>query len=164
LLAEARRERSPRQVLASVHRLLLELGDANMFVTVFYAVIDRAARVMTFTRAGHEKPLLLRNGTFQALGDKGTALGLLDAGQVSLPEEQISLLPGDRLVLYTDGLTDAVGSEGQPFGLERLEKTLARHAHLAPTALSADLFSEIAAFQGTTEQYDDMALLVMDVK
>jgi serine phosphatase RsbU (regulator of sigma subunit) len=67
LLAEARRERSPRAVLLSVNQLLRELGDPQMFVTVFYGVIDPAAHRLTYARAGHDYPLLLHAGAVTRL-------------------------------------------------------------------------------------------------
>src|SRR5689334_9682028 len=106
LYAEARRERSPRAVLLNVNRLLRELGEPHMFVTVFYGVIALCSRRLTYARAGHDYPLLLRDGASMALGGRGTVLGMLEMNDLALSEEQIDLAPGDRLVLYTDGLTD----------------------------------------------------------
>jgi serine phosphatase RsbU (regulator of sigma subunit) len=163
LLAEARRELSPRSVLESVHRLLLELGEPEMFVTIFYGVVDMAGQTLTYTRAGHEKPLLLRDGTVLSLGGQGIFLGFLDADKLVLSEEQVQLKPGDRLVLYTDGLVDALSPDEQPFGLDRLQGFLGAHAGLSPTELCAATFAELAAYQGSNEQFDDMAMLVVEV-
>lgn len=84
LLAEARRERSPFTVLTNVHRLLLELGEPNMFVTVFYGVVDGPARRLTYARAGHDRPLLLRGGNVQSLGGTGTFLGFPEVDDLHL--------------------------------------------------------------------------------
>jgi serine phosphatase RsbU (regulator of sigma subunit) len=164
LLAEARRESSPRAVLANVHRLLLELGEPQMFVTVFYGVVDGTARRLTYARAGHDRPLLLRSGTAQPLGGEGTFLGYLEADELHLSEEQIDLAAGDRLVLYTDGLIDALAPDGRPFGLGRLVSLLQSHAELSPAELCAATFDDLVAYQGTADQYDDMTLLVVEVK
>ena len=134
LLAEARRELSPARVLRGVHRLLLELGDPDMFVTVFYAVLDTNEQTLTYARAGHEEPLLVRDGGVHRLRGAGRFLGLLDAAELPLDEAVVPLLPGDRLVLYTDGLTDALSPDGLPYGLERLENFCTAHAALEPTA------------------------------
>jgi sigma-B regulation protein RsbU (phosphoserine phosphatase) len=164
LLAESRRERSPRTVLTNVNRLLLELGEPSMFVTVFYGVVEVAARQLTYTRAGHDRPLLLREGTVQLLSGQGAFLGFLEENDLHLSEEQITLAPGDRLVLYTDGLTDVLASDNRPFGLGRLKSLLQSHARLSPVELCATAFADLATYQGTAEQYDDMTILVVEVK
>jgi len=164
LLAEARRERSPRAVLTNVHRLLLELGRPNMFVTVFYGVVERATRRLTYARAGHDWPLMVRGSSVQTLRGSGTFLGFPDLDDLHLSEEQVELAPGDRLVLYTDGLTDALNPEGQPFGRDRLGGLLLSNAHLSPDELCRTTFAHLAEYQGTAEQYDDMTMLVVEVK
>jgi serine phosphatase RsbU (regulator of sigma subunit) len=164
LLAEAHRETSPRVVLANVHRLLQELGRSDMFVTVFYGVVDGPARRLTYARAGHDQPLLLREGQLQTLAGEGTFLGFPDLDELHLSEEQMDLLPGDRLVLYTDGLTDVWTPNGRPFGLARLHALLLSHAHLPPVELCAATFTDLAAHQGAAEQYDDMTMLVVEVR
>jgi serine phosphatase RsbU (regulator of sigma subunit) len=164
LMAEAQREVSPRTVLTSVNRLLLALGDAEMFVAVFYGVVDTRTRTLTYTRAGHDRPLLLRDGSVRALAGDGTVLGLLDSGSLSLTEEHIVLQPGDKLVLHTDGLTDVLNTAGETFGLERLEQLLQDHAQRSPIDLCDVTFSALADYRGPAEQYDDMAMLVVAVE
>jgi len=163
LLAESRRDPSPRAVLANVHRLLLELGQPSMFVTVFYGVVDGSARQLIYSRAGHERPVLLRDGRAQFLGGEGAFLGFVDDMDLALTEERIALAPGDRLVLYTDGLTDAQSSDGRAFGLERLVELLQAHAELPPGELCTAVFASLAAYQGSAEQYDDMTMVVVQV-
>jgi sigma-B regulation protein RsbU (phosphoserine phosphatase) len=150
LLAEARQHSSPRVVLNSVHRLLQELGQPGLFVT--------------YARAGHDRPLLLRSGEIQSLAGTGTFLGFPDLDELHLSEETIRLLPGDRLVLYTDGLTDVMTLHGQPLGLDRLRTMLQSHAHLSPDELCAATFTDLTAYQGDAQQYDDMTMLVVEVK
>jgi sigma-B regulation protein RsbU (phosphoserine phosphatase) len=164
LLAEARREPSPRVVLLNVHRLLLELGEPDMFVTVFYGVVDRAARRLTYARAGHDWPLLLRDGSVRRLEGEGMFLGYLSVNQLCLSEEKLDLAPGDRLVLYTDGLTDIFDPNDRLFDLERLESLLQARAELPPKEMCASIFAALADSQGSAEQYDDMTMLVVDVR
>ncbi len=172
LLAQVRREtragrfeaRAPRAVLTSVHQLLRELGEPDMFVTVFYAVVDARARHLTYARAGHDRPLLLRNRRVQPLAGEGTVLGFPDLDELHLSEEQIELMPGDRLVLYTDGLTDSLGPDGKAYGITRLTSFLQSRADLPPSEICQAAFSELVAYQGGSGQFDDMTILVMEVE
>lgn len=171
ILAEARRERSPRAVLSNVNQILLEmggpgmseLGEPSMFVTAFYGVVDCPARHFTFARAGHDRPLLVRGRKVHELGGHGTILGLLENEILGLSEEEIDLAPGDRLMLYTDGLVDCLSPQGASFGDERLKAFLALHGDLPPRELCDAAFAEVFAYQGGAEQYDDMAVLVAEV-
>jgi serine phosphatase RsbU (regulator of sigma subunit) len=164
LHAEARRELSPRAVLASVNRLLLELGDQPMFVTVFYGVVDTISRQFIFARAGHDRPLLLRDGGLQELSGRGIALGVLGTEDFYLSEEAITLACRDRLVFFTDGLTDVITPDEEPFGLPRLKALFREHAGLPAMDLCEAVFADLAAYHGEAEPFDDMTLLVVDVE
>jgi serine phosphatase RsbU (regulator of sigma subunit) len=171
ILAEARRERSPAAVLANVNQILLELGgpgmselgEPSMFVTAFYGVVDRATRRLTYARAGHDRPLLARVGSVQELSGQGALLGLFEGDLLQLSEEWIGLAAGDRLVLYTDGVVDSLSPAGEAFGEARLKAFLAAHGDQPPRELGDAVFAELTAFQGGAEQFDDMAVLVVEV-
>jgi serine phosphatase RsbU (regulator of sigma subunit) len=164
LLAEARRDLSPRAVLANVNDLLLEVGDPQLFVTMFYGIVETTARRLTYARAGHDYPLLLRGRRLRELGGKGVLLGLLDTPQLQLSEEQLLLNSGDRLVLYTDGLKDVVDPDGKLFDFDRLKTLFRLYAGLPPAELCSSVFEDLAVFRGTADQFDDMALLVVSVE
>jgi serine phosphatase RsbU (regulator of sigma subunit) len=160
LLAEARREPSPRQALANVNRLLLQLSEPKMFVTVFYGVVDVTRRRLRYARAGHDWPFLLRRGEVHRLRGRGVFLGFFD-DHFYLSEESLDLQPGDRLVLYTDGFSDQLSPEGEPVGVEKIVAVLRQHANQPPASLCPALFDAVAGHQATAEQYDDMTLLLM---
>ena len=111
--ASAPLKASPAAVLDSVHHLLQALSRVEMFVTVFYGIVEGSSRRLTYARAGHDYPLVLRRGLALPLAGEGTALGFPGVEDLHLTEEQVDLQPGDRLVLYTDGLVDARASDGR---------------------------------------------------
>lgn len=164
LLAEARRARSPRAVLESVNRLLLQLGEPEMFVTIFYGVVEGKRRRLTYARAGHDRPFLLRSGAARELDGDGMPLGLLPAERICLSEEVVQLAAGDRLAVYSDGLTDALSPTGVLFDRPRLQALLLEQATLSPAELCEAVFERLAVYRAGAEQYDDMTLLVMAVQ
>ncbi len=163
LRAEAYRQHSPKMVLTSVNRLLLELGEQDMFVTLFYAVIDRRSHRLTYARAGHDRPLLARDGVIQPLSGDGTPVGILDQKAFFLDETSIDLAPGDRLVLYTDGLIDVANPAGDMYGYRAFIDLIRRYAQQPADQLCEAIFNDLLAFKDTAEQTDDMTLLVLEV-
>ncbi|HZD55119.1 MAG TPA: SpoIIE family protein phosphatase, partial [Anaerolineales bacterium] len=163
LLAEARRARSPRHVLTSVNQLLLEIGQQNMFVTAFYGVVNKETRRLIYARAGHDPPFLLRQGSVHQLGGQGTLLGILDPNEFQLSDEQVILSPGDRLVLYSDGMADIMDSNQERFNRERFLSLVQSYAGHSPDQMCAKIFAHLMRYRGNAEQYDDMTLLVVEV-
>lgn len=164
LLAEARRAFSPREVLENINRLLLELAAMGGFVSVFYGVVDRPVRRMIYARAGHERPLLLRDDQVIQLPGEGAVLGILEAENLNLSEETIDLLSGDRIILFTDGLTDVADADGRFSGRARLNALLLARSELPADQICSAIFADLASFRGQADQFDDMTLLVLEVK
>ncbi len=164
LRAEVRRLHAPDELIASVNQLLIELGQPDMFVTIFCGVLDCARRRLTYTRAGHDPPLLLRESVVQPLNGRGMALGVITGDGFSCSQEQAQLHSGDRLVLYTDGLVDVIAPDGSLFGRERFKHLLRRCAALPFDDLCSSVFSELVAYQHGAEQYDDMTMLILDME
>ena len=97
------------------------------------------------------------------MSGEGIFLGFPDLEDLNLTQERLDLLPGDRLILYTDGLTDAQTPDGQFFGIDRLNAWLEPRAGLPAEELCQAVFAELDAYQGGAEQFDDMTLLVVGV-
>jgi sigma-B regulation protein RsbU (phosphoserine phosphatase) len=160
--AEATHSDSPREILLSVHRLLMAITEATMFVTIFQGVLDPVGGSFRYARAGHDRPLHFRpGGDCRFLEGAGMALGIADP--VPLQEVEVNIRPGDLLVLYTDGITDATSPSGERFGVERLVEMVCAAGEASAEDLHEQIFSSVNAFQAGTEQYDDMALVVVSV-
>jgi sigma-B regulation protein RsbU (phosphoserine phosphatase) len=162
--AEAKRSMSPREVLLATHRLLLEISQATMFFTAFCGVLDLASGRLVFARAGHDRPLLRRaaTGACEWLDARGILLGFME--DVFLEEAEVQLQPGDALVLYTDGVTDANDPGGAFFGEERLQAAACGRTEADAQALCDHLFADIAEFQAGATQFDDIAIMVLQTK
>jgi serine phosphatase RsbU (regulator of sigma subunit) len=161
--AEAQRETSPERVLRRVHRLLLDVAEPTQFVTIFYGVLDVAERRLRYVRAGHDYPLLIREGAVLTLRSPGTILGLVQENELILNEEDIELKPCDRLVLYTDGITDAINSKEEQFDRERLQVAAVEHYTEPLDKMGDAIFQAVAEHQGDAEPFDDMTLLVVGI-
>ena len=158
--AEAQRSDSPKEALLRVNNLLLEISRTELFVTVLYGVVDVSARTFCYARAGHERALYHspRRGESRFLEGEGMFLGMVDP--IILEELCLELLPEDRIVLFSDGITDANSPDGQLFGRERLVTTIVESAESTAQGLSDGVFDRVVDFQAGSEQFDDMALLV----
>ena len=135
----------------------------NEFATLFYGVIDPATKRLTYCNAGHEAPLLLRNGKFEKLESGGMIVGI-DGGQ-HYDKGIVHLKPGDMLLLYTDGLCDALNFDGERFGRPRIQHAMlaAREMTTAHDALSHVLW-EMRRFAGLNERTDDTTLVMIRVR
>jgi serine phosphatase RsbU (regulator of sigma subunit) len=174
VLALSQRHDSPRELLLEVNRIISEHLDSRSFITITYAVIDVVGRVMTFCRAGHT-PLIFLPGPspasplVQILTPNGMVLGLRIEGAAEkfeelLEEERVDLSPGDVIVLYTDGITEAMNVESDLFGESRLSRIVEEHGHLDSGELRERILREIEAFVGGADQHDDMTMILLKVE
>ena len=165
---------SPRQLLMEVNRIISENLDTRSFITMTYGVIDISAGVMTFARAGHTPMIYLPaaggNGSVvQVLAPSGIVVGLRIPGATEkfaelLEEERLELHKGDVIVLYTDGITEAMNVESDLFGEGRLSRLVEEHGHLDSGELRERILREVEAFVGTADQHDDMTMILVKVE
>lgn len=150
-------------ILRNINSLLYRSTATHQFATFFLARIDGANLKLAFSNAGHNWPVVLRpNGERVFLERGGTILGILE--DVDYEEDHVALRPGDRVVLYTDGISEAANSAGEQFGEQRLCEVV----HAMPRGLSARELAErvlvaLREFLGDVEPQDDMTLLVLRV-
>jgi serine phosphatase RsbU (regulator of sigma subunit) len=152
----------PAQALAAANRRILADTRSGLFVTVFYAVVDPIAGTLTYCNAGHNPPYLLRARDVvegEELTKTGMALGVLE--DVTWERRTAFLSPGDRLVLYTDGVTDAENGRGVFYGAQRLLAAARATQGLSAQEMVDGILAEIKAFSAGVDQFDDIALIVL---
>ena len=157
--SEAGRYSNPSAVLTEVNRRLLVECYNEMFVTVFYAIVDPVQRSLTYASAGHDPPFLRRaSGRVERLALGGLIMGVFE--EVSFSDETLKLESGDTLVAHTDGLTDTVNHQDEAYGCTRLADTIHSAPAGAPDIL-AHILRDLTAFAGLVPQPDDITLLVL---
>jgi sigma-B regulation protein RsbU (phosphoserine phosphatase) len=159
--SSARAQLAPAALCASVNRELSTQMTSGRFVTFFYCVYDATTRRLTYTNAGHNPPLLVHSdGNAVRLSRGGPVLGVFPQSQFDSGE--VELADGDRLVLFTDGITEARSASGGEFGEERLERIVAASPQVSARALSDRILSAARTFRGEAFE-DDATLIVMEV-
>jgi sigma-B regulation protein RsbU (phosphoserine phosphatase) len=162
LRAFATSERSPRDVVSSVNRALCRQKDLRRFVTLFYALYDSSTRVLTYTNAGHNPPFVLRkDGSCERLNPGGMVTGVFD--EASYEEGRVALQAGDRVVLFTDGITEARADTGAEFEDTGLLRTLDRCRHGDAQSLVNAIFEDVGTFTGGRLQDDATAMVAVIV-
>jgi serine phosphatase RsbU (regulator of sigma subunit) len=149
----------PARALRAANERILAETRADMFVTVFYGVLDPASGALAYCNAGHNPPYLAAGGEVRALGRTGMALGVLE--EATWERGQINFAPGDRLVLYTDGVTDAEAADGSMFGTERLLAVIRAHQRGTAQEMQAALLDAVHAFVDAAAPFDDVTLMVV---
>jgi len=154
---------TPAAILANINRLLYRSTAIQQFASFFLARIDGTGRELVSANAGHNWPLLRRRGGHRHLLQRGgVLLGILE--DVTYEEDRMALEPGDLLVLYTDGVSEAMNAAGEMFGDERLHDAVAAvPAHLGARAVAEGLLEGLHTFLDGTEPQDDVTLVVVRV-
>ncbi len=156
---------SPSDVLSKVNRQLYPDIKEDMFISMAYVILDHASQTLQLCRAGHDAPLLYRasDQSVTKLNPKGMAIGI-DSGDVFnrvIGDFSVSLEKGDCLLLYTDGVTEAVDRKGFEFGLKRMTQSLQSSAMEGSAAVIRRLTGELRDFVGDQPQYDDVTLVAI---
>ena len=152
---------SPAEALIRASELIRKDSRSDLFVTVFYGVLDPHSGKMVYANAGHNRPLVLEaaTGAIGELDARGIVLGVLE--KVELEEKEVTIAPGDLLVYYTDGITEAVNGEKQIFGRERLRAVVAAQRTAGAQQAVDAILAAVSAFCGDAPKSDDRTLVAL---
>ena len=135
-----------------------------MFVTVWLGILDLNTGLLTCTNAGHEYPMLRgQDGVFRVFKDKhGLVLGALKKARYT--DYEIRMMPGDAIFVYTDGVPEANNTDGEFYGMERMEEALNHVADLDPKGILQGVRENVEAFTGEAMQFNDLTMLCLEYK
>ncbi|MCL6612829.1 MAG: SpoIIE family protein phosphatase [Peptococcaceae bacterium] len=164
LKARAHEEQTPEGILGGVNNELCAENESNMFVTVFLGLLHIPTGRVTCSNAGHNSPFILRkDGSLEKLPKmRGIALGVMDS--FIFASHSFTMQNGDTILLYTDGINEAMNPEGELFGEERLAEVIRNHSHAGAAGLTNGLINAVRAFAGRAEQSDDITVLALRYK
>lgn len=163
-LREGQHSLSPAEVALAVHRGMFEIANNDeVFLTAFYGVLHRPSGRLTYIRAAHERPLLLRPGReVMPLPGGDRFLGMMP--DLALTEETIDLEPGDRLIMFSDGVPDAVNEAEQGYSNQQLAAAVAACGQKSAAEIVDHLIKDVSQWQGSADPFDDLTLLVLEAK
>lgn len=156
--------RDLKDLAADVNRLLVASIPDNRFATLFYGVFDAGRRTLTYINAGHNPPLLLRRGAAiaQRLEPTGMMLGVFD--DATFGQATVDMQDGDLLVVYSDGVSDALNPDGDDYGDGRLESFVRTHTALPAPQLMDRILEDVTTFGQGVPPFDDMTLVIAKVR
>jgi len=162
----AQGEKSPARALAGVNRQLFEDIREDMFISMIYVIIDGTDGRISMSRAGHDAAFCYRKktGAVEAIKPPGLALGV-DGGEVFeriTRDHEISLSSGDCLLLFTDGVKEAVDAKEEEFGMDRVAEAFRQAAPLGAQAAIDAVYREVKMFTGDSPQMDDITLVAIE--
>ena len=147
------------EVMRNLNKLVYESSDFNRYATFFYGELDLAARTLTYVNAGHNPPLLFRDGDVRRLDAGGPVIGLIE--ECVYEQATVPLAAGDVLVAYTDGVSEAMNAADEEWGEDRLIAAVRPHEAESARTLIDRLMAAADAFVAGAPQHDDMTLLVV---
>jgi len=162
----AEERQTANEILERSNRRLVNDIQVNMFVAVFCGIFDLEKNVLYYSNAGQTIPLLYRDGevSFLPQSENGDRFPLGIRQQVNFEQMQIALQPGDLLVFYTDGIVDMMDGTVEPFGFERLQASIKKHAQVSLKELPRRLIADAETYTGGREHSDDLTLMAVRVE
>jgi sigma-B regulation protein RsbU (phosphoserine phosphatase) len=155
--------KKPSQVISFANPIIAENSKTGMFVTLFYGIVDNETKTLTYVNAGHNPPIVLRQktGEIDELQLTGIAVGALEDAKYE--QQEIALSPGDLVVLYTDGITEAVNDRDEMFDVTRLIEIIRKNGNRPAQEIVNEIIGSVSAFSENQPQFDDITLMVVKV-
>jgi serine phosphatase RsbU (regulator of sigma subunit) len=154
---------SPSEAFYQLNNRLLEDNDKEMFVTVWLGILEISSGKLTYVNAGHNLPYLFSksNNEYHVLKAKpNLVLGGMD--NIKYIQHEIKIMEGDRLYLYTDGITESINQNMEEFSNERLLNVLNNKNHYNIKDLILEISNEVHSFSKNMEQFDDETMLLLE--
>ncbi len=151
----------PADAIRDANNIIASDSKAGMFVTVFYGIIEEEGRTLTYVNAGHNPPIVLhaQDGKMEELAATGIALGAME--DAAFTSDTVQIGAGDTVVLYTDGVTEAISGTNEMFGEDRLKKIVAESAGKPSADILSAILDAITAFARGQPQADDITLMII---
>jgi sigma-B regulation protein RsbU (phosphoserine phosphatase) len=161
LLVQVDYDPAPRAVLDVLNEIVIKTAPRRTMMTFFFGLLDPRAQTLRFSSAGHLDPYVYRvaTGKMEALSSWGFPLGV--RRRDPFREHTVEFTAGDRLVLYSDGLIEAVDDDGEPFGFDRFEATIKSHGHQSADEIKKALLNAVRKFTRNRPPEDDQTLVVV---
>jgi sigma-B regulation protein RsbU (phosphoserine phosphatase) len=152
---------SPADCLAAVNRILVPQGGGQMYVTLFYGILDTETGILEWTVGGHSAPWILpaEGPTRQLEGPRGFMVGIFDG--VAFDSTVVQLRPGDMILAHTDGITDAENRRAEMFGTRRLKELFRSVCEPGVAGVANRIVESVQAFTSGAPQADDITLLAV---
>lgn len=154
----------PAQTISYANTIIEGNSKTGIFVTLFYGIIDKETKVFRYVNAGHNPPIVYRSITkeFFTLPLTGMAVGVMS--DASYEQDKITLQSGDIIILYTDGVTEAINETDEMYDERRLKEYIQSHAEMEPRMLVETIINEVNTFAGEQPQFDDITLIAIKVE
>ena len=153
---------TPAHVLQCANDLIVRDSRANLFLTAFYAILNTETGELIYADGVHDWPLWIHEGQCQELATQSSLLGMFPT--ITLEERSIYFAPGDALVMFTDGVTEARSASGEFFGDDRLQTIVRAHADASAEGIASAIANAVDEFTGNSPQSDDVTLVVVKRK
>jgi len=158
---------TPAEGIAHANKLIASDSSDGMFVTLFYAELNPVTAELVYVNAGHNPPIYIHqtgSGQFQItnLSRTGIALGVIT--EVEFHAKTLKMSPGDVLLMYTDGVTDAINPQGDSYDEQRLHDVLLSHASKPAECIASEIITSLQNFAGDRDPYDDITYIILKRK